>query len=49
MGTGEGPDNGNVWGLSKGPLGSIFGENSFNREIWGTRRGGLHVAKHSSE
>ena len=32
-----------------GPAGSVFGENSFYREIWGTGRGGRHVAKYSSD
>ena len=32
-----------------GPAGSVFGANSFNRETRGTRRGGRHVAKRSSE
>ena len=32
-----------------GPAGSAFGDNSFYREIWGTSRGGRHVAKRSSE
>ena len=31
------------------PAGSVFGENSFYRETWGTRRGGRQVAKHSSD
>ena len=26
--------------VSYGPVGSVFGENSFYRETWGTRRGG---------
>ena len=32
-----------------GPAGSEFGDNSFYRETRGTRRGGRHVAKRSSE
>ena len=32
-----------------GPAGSVFGENSFYRETWGTRRGTRQVAKCSSE
>ena len=36
-----------LWGT--GPAGSVFGENSFYRETWGTRRGGRHVAKRSSD
>ena len=32
-----------------GPAGSVFGENSFYRETWGTRRGVRHVAKRSSD
>ena len=28
---------------------SVFGENSFNRETRGTRRGGRHVTKRSSD
>ena len=35
--------------MGTGPAGSVFGENSFNRETWGTRRGGRQVAKHSSD
>ena len=30
-----------------GPAGSVFGENSFYRETWGTSQGGRHVAKRS--
>ena len=33
----------------KGPLGSVFGENLFYRETQGTRLGGRHVAKRSSD
>ena len=36
--------------MGTGPEGSVFGENSFYREMWGTRRGGgHHVAKCSSD
>ena len=35
--------------MGTGPAGSVFGENSFYRETQGTRRGGLHVAKRSSD
>ena len=31
------------------PVGSVFGENSFNRETRGTRIRGRHVAKRSSD
>ena len=33
----------------KGPLGSVFGENLFYRETQGTRLGGRHMAKRSSD
>ena len=36
-----------LWGT--GHAGSVFGENSFYRETWGTRHGGRHVAKRSSD
>ena len=42
MGVVEGP-------VDTGPAGSVFGENSFYRETWGTRRGSRHVAKRSSD
>ena len=42
MGIVEGP-------VGPGPAGSVFGENLFYREIRGTRRGGRHVAKCSSD
>ena len=33
-----------------GPAGSVFGENSFYREMWVSRRaGGRHFAKHRSD
>ena len=35
--------------MGTGPAGSVFGENSFYRETRGTRRGGCHVAKRSSD
>ena len=35
--------------METGPAGSVFGENLFYREIWGTGRGGRHVAKYSSD
>ena len=35
--------------MGTGPAGSVFGENSFHREIRSTRLGGRHVAKGSSE
>ena len=35
--------------MGTGPAVSVFGENSFYRETRGTRRGGRHVAKHSSD
>ena len=37
--------------MGTGPVGSVFGENSFYRETWGTRRGrgGRYVAKSSSD
>ena len=35
--------------MGTGPAGSVFGKNSFYRETRGTRRGGRHVAKHSSD
>ena len=35
--------------MGTGPAGSVFGENSFYRETRGTRRGGRHVAKRSSD
>ena len=35
--------------MGTGPAGSVFGENSFCRETRGTRRGGRHVAKRSSD
>ena len=35
--------------MGNGPAGSVFGENSFYRETRGTRRGGRHVAKRSSD
>ena len=31
------------------PAESVFGENSFYRENWGTRRGGRYVVKRSSD
>ena len=34
--------------MGTGPAGSVFGENSFYRETWGTRRGGRHMAKRNS-
>ena len=41
-----------MWGLKKGtvdtgPVGSVFGENSFYRETWDTRRWRRHVGNHS--
>ena len=46
--------DGTIWGLKKitvdtGPVGSVFGEHSFYRETWGSRRGGRHVANRSSD
>ena len=46
--------DGTVSGLYKGPVGtvpaeSVFGENSFYRKTWGTRRGGRHVPNRSSD
>ena len=43
-----------MWGLKKGtvdtgPVGSVFGENSYYRESWGTRPWGPHVGNHSSD
>ena len=35
--------------MGTGPAGSVIGENSFYREIWGTGRGDRHVAKYSSD
>ena len=35
--------------VGTGLAGSVFGDNSFYRETLGTRRGGRHVAKRSSE
>ena len=35
--------------MGTGPGGSVFGENSFYRETRGTRRGGRHVVKRSSD
>ena len=35
--------------MGTGPAGSVFGENSFYPETWGTSRGGRQVAKHSSD
>ena len=35
--------------MVNGPAGSVFRDNSFYRETWGTSRGGRHVAKRSSE
>ena len=35
--------------MGTGPTGSVFGENSFYRETRGTRLGGRHVAKRSSD
>ena len=35
--------------VGTGPTGSVFGENSFYRETRGTRIGGRHVAKRSSD
>ena len=35
--------------MGTGPAGSVLGEKSFYRETRGTRRGGRHVAKRSSD
>ena len=35
--------------MGTGPLESVFGGNSIYRETWGTRRGGCHVTKNSSD
>ena len=35
--------------MGTGPAGSVFGENSFHREYRGTKLGGRHVAKRSSD
>ena len=35
--------------MGTGPAGSVFGENSFYRETRGTRLGGRHAAKRSSD
>ena len=35
--------------MGTGPVGSVFGENSFYRETRDTRRGCRHVAKRSSD
>ena len=35
--------------MSTGPVESVFGEDSFSRETRGSRRGGRHVFKRSSE
>ena len=46
--------DGTMWGLKKvtvdtGAVGSVFGEHSFYRETWSSRRGGRHVANRSSD
>ena len=35
--------------VGSGPAGTVFRRNSFYRVTWGTRRGGRHVAKRSSD
>ena len=35
--------------MGTGPVVSVFGEHSFYQETWGTRWGGRHVAKCSSD
>ena len=35
--------------MGTGPTATVFGENSFYRKTWGTRRGSRHVAKCSSD